>query len=112
MNEREHVERVQAWLDEEGDEPTPFGKAVYEVCRRRGIETPEHLDLEEEDHQIALADHCDGVEDAPRPHALVIAIADAIGLNWRTVPDEDREDLMILARAWTFKKLAFEEPPA
>lgn len=110
MTEQDHRARVQAWLDEAGDEPTPFGKAVIEVCRRHGIETPEHLDLEQEDHQVALADHCDGVEDAEQPHGLPAAIADAIGLDWRAAPDRDREDLMILARAWTFGELAFEEP--
>ncbi len=109
MTEQEHEARVQAWLDEEGDEPTPFGKAVYEVCRRRGIETPEHLDLEQEDHQVALVDHCDGVEDADAPWGLPRAIADAIGLDWRTAPSEDRDDLMILALAWTFKELAFAQ---
>jgi hypothetical protein len=109
MTEQEHKERVQAWMDEAGEEPTPFGKAVIEVCRRRGIETPEHLDLEQEDHQVALVDHCDGVEDADKPRDLPRAIADAIGLDWRTAPSEDRDDLMILARAWTFKELAFAQ---
>lgn len=110
MTEQEHRDRVQAWLDEEGDEPTPFGKAVIEVCRRRGIETPEHLDLEQEDHQVALVDHCDGVKDADKPWDMPRAVADAIGLDWRTAPCEDREDLRILSLAWTFNELAFEEP--
>ncbi len=109
MTEQEHKDRVQAWLDEAGDEPTNFGKAVIHVTRNRGIESPEHLDLEP-DHAIALADHCDGVKDIDDPDDLPRAIADAIGLDWRTAPGEDREDLMILARAWTFKELAFEEP--
>ena len=109
MTEQEHRDMVQAWLDEAGDEPTPFGKAVIEVCRRRGIESPEHLDLEQEDHQAALADHCDGVEDADRPWDLPRAIADAVGLDWRTAPDEDRDDMVVLARAWTFKELAFAD---
>jgi hypothetical protein len=82
---------------------------VIEVCRRRGIETPEHLDLEQEDHQVALVDHCDGVEDADKPMGLPRAIADAIGLDWRTVPSEDRDDLGILALAWTFEELAFAQ---
>jgi hypothetical protein len=109
MTEQDHNARVQAWLDEAGEEPTPFGKAVIEVCRRRGIETPEHLGLEQEDHRVALVDHCDGVEDADKPRDLPRAIADAIGLDWRTAPSEDRDDLMILARAWTFKELAFAQ---
>ena len=109
MTEQEHKERVRAWLDEAGEEPTPFGKAVIEVCRRRGIETPEHLDLEQEGHADALRDHCAGVEDADKPMGLPRAIADAIGLDWRTAPSEDRDDLMILARAWTFKELAFAQ---
>ena len=109
MTEQDHNARVQAWLDEAGEEPTPFGKAVIEVCRRRGIETPEHLDLEQEDHQVALVDHCVGVEDADKPRDLPRAIADAIGLDWRTAPREDRDDLMVLARAWTFKELAFAQ---
>ncbi len=104
----ERKERVQAWMDEAGDEPTPFGKAVIHVTRRRGIELPEHLEMEPH-HEGALRDHCDGVEDAARPRDLVIAIADAIGLDWRAPADEDREDLMILARAWAFKELAFED---
>ncbi len=109
MTEQDHKARVQAWLDEAGDEPTPFGKAVFHVTRKRGIETPEHLDLEPE-HVDALRDHCDGGEDIDEPYDLPRAIADAIGLDRRTVPDEDREDLMLLARAWTFKELAFEGP--
>ena len=109
MTEQDHNARVQAWLDEAGEEPTPFGRAVFEVCRRRGIETPEHLDLEQEDHQVALVDHCAGVEDADKPRDLPRAIADAISLDWRTAPSEDRDDLMILARAWTFKELAFAQ---
>ncbi len=102
MTEQEHEARVQAWLDEEGEEPTPFGKAVYEVCRRHGIETPEHLDLEQEDHQVALVDHCDGVEDADNPLGLPTAVAHAIGLDPDTATGEDRADLDRMARAWTF----------
>jgi len=102
MTEQNHAQRARAWLDEAGDEPTPFGKAVIEVCRRRGIETPEHLDLVQEDHQVALVDHCDGVEDAPRPWDLPRAVADAIGLDWRTAPLGDRADLVKMAIAWTF----------
>lgn len=82
---------------------------MYEVCRRHGIDSPEWFDLEP-DHAEAMRDHCDGVEDADTPMGLPAAIADAIGLDWRTMPDEDRDDLMILARAWSFNELAFEEP--
>ncbi len=102
MTEQEHEARVQAWLDEAGEEPTPFGKAVIEVCRRRGIQTPEHLDLEQEDHQVALVDHCDGVEDADKPMDLALAVAHAIGLDPDTATGEDLEDLGRMAEAWTF----------
>ncbi len=102
MTEQEHEARVQAWLDEEGEEPTPYGRAVYEVCRRRGIETPEHLDLEQVGHADALRDHCDGVEGADRPMDLPLAVAHAIGLDPDTATGEDRADLDRMARAWTF----------
>ena len=62
----------------------------------------------QEDHQVALVDHCDGVEDADRPWGSPRAVA--IGLDWRTALREDFEDPMILARAWSFNKLAFGEP--
>ena len=60
-------EIAKARKAEAGDEPTPFGDAVMEVCRRRGLEV-EGLDLSPE-HSDALRDHCDGVEGAERlPH--------------------------------------------
>lgn len=109
MTEQDHKARVQAWLDEAGDEPTPFGKAVIHVAQKRGFASPEELDLEP-DHQAALADHCDGVEDAERPMDLALAVVHAIGLDRHTVPAEAREDLVILARARIFGELAFKEP--
>ena len=110
MTEQEHEARVQAWMDEAGEVPTPFGKAVMDVTERRGIGSPEWLDEKlHPDHGDALRDHCDGVEDADNPLGLPRAIADAIGLDWRTAPSEDRDDLGILALAWTFKELAFAQ---
>lgn len=109
MNEQEHKAAVEAWMAEAGEEPTQFGKAVIHVCRRRGIETPEHLEMAFH-HEDALRDHCDGVEDAPEPDDLVIAVADAVGLDWRTPAEEDREDLMVLALAWSYNELAFDKP--
>lgn len=103
MTEQAHKERVQAWLDEAGDEPTPFGKAVIEVCRRRGIETPEWLqeDLSPE-HAEALRDHCDGVEDADKPMDLALAVVRAIGLDPETATGADRAGLDRISMAWTF----------
>lgn len=62
------------------------------------------------EHEDALRDHCDGVEDAPKPEDLVRAVADALGLDWRNPREGDREDLMILAMGWTYKELWFKEP--
>lgn len=101
MTDQEHKDRVQAWLDEAGDEPTPFGKAVYEVCRRHGIDSPEWFDLEP-DHAEAMRDHCDGVEGADNPMGLPAAVAHAIGLDPETATGADRADLDLMAKAWTF----------
>jgi hypothetical protein len=105
MTEREHKERVQAWMDEAGEEPTPFGKAVMDVTQRRGIGSPEWLDDKlRPDHADALRDHCDGVEGADRPRDLPTAVAHAIGLDPEaaSVAGEDFADLDRMARAWTF----------
>jgi hypothetical protein len=103
MTEQEHEERVQAWMDEAGDEPTPFGKAVMDVTERRGIGSPEWLDEKlHPDHSNALRDHCDGVEGADRPLDLALAVAHAFGLDPETAAGEDRADLDRIARAWTF----------
>jgi hypothetical protein len=104
----EHKKRVQAWMDEAGDEPTPFGKAVMDVTERRGIGSPEWLDEKlHPDHADALRDHCGGVEGADRPRDLPLAVAHAIGLD----PDDpassqDAQDLTRLSLAWTFGELA------
>jgi len=105
MTEQEHKERVQAWMDEAGEEPTPFGQAVIAVTERRGIGSPEWLDEKlRPDHADALRDHCDGVEDAGRPWDLPLAVAHAIGLDPEAVSEagEDFADLDRIARAWTF----------
>lgn len=101
MTEQEHNELVRAWLDEEGDRPTPFGEAVFHVLDNCGISEPELLDLKP-DHQAALADHCDGVEGAETPWDLPSAVARAIGLDLDATSGEDLADLNVLARAWTF----------
>ena len=103
MTEQEHEARVQAWMDEAGEEPTPFGKAVMDVTERRGIGSPEWLNEKlHPDHADALRDHCDGVEDADKPMDLALAVAQAIGLDPETATGEDRADLHRIARAWTF----------
>ncbi|MBA2713523.1 MAG: hypothetical protein H0U55_08225 [Rubrobacteraceae bacterium] len=99
----EHKERVQAWMDEAGDEPTPFGKAVMDVTERRGIGSPEWLDEKlRPETADALRDHCDGVEDAARPLDLPLTVVHAIGLDPETAAGEDRADLDRIAMAWTF----------
>ncbi len=103
MTEQEHKAMVQAWTDEAGDEPSPFGKAVMDVTERRGIGSPEWLDEKlRPDHADALRDHCDGVEDADRLMDLALAVAHAIGLDPDTATGEDRADLDRIAKAWTF----------
>lgn len=103
MTEQEHKAMARAWMDEAGEEPTPFGKAVMDVTERRGIGSPEWLDEKlRPDHADALRDHCDGVEGADRPMDLAFAVAHAIGLDPDTATGEDRADLDRMARAWTF----------
>lgn len=104
MTEQDHRARVEAWLDEAQDEPTAFGKAVIDVARRRGIQSPEHLDLEP-DHQRALSDHLDGIDNRDH-HDLALAVALSIGLDPDTVPPGDRADLLVFACAWTFSEFA------
>lgn len=103
MTEQDHEARVQAWMDEAGEEPTSFGKAVMDVTERRGIGSPEWLNEKlHPDHADALRDHCDGVEGADRPMDLPLAVAHAIGLDPDTATGEGRADLDRMAKAWTF----------
>lgn len=85
MTEQTRRERVEAWIDEAGEEPTAFGKAVIEIGRDQGFpllaEDVSYLELEER-HEVALIDHMDGVDRRDQEDAdFVQAVAFALGLD-------------------------------
>ncbi len=78
-------ERVEAWLAEAGEEPTPFGKAVIEIGRERGFPTVAEdvcvLELEER-HERSLIDHMDGVDSRNEDDQdFVQSVAFVLGLD-------------------------------
>lgn len=91
---------LEAELAKEGDGPTPFGKAVLEVARERGLRVPE-LELHPR-YSEALRDQLNGINNRTEVD-LCLAVACAVGLELGSLADKkDAEDRSKLAMAWTF----------